>query len=131
MRSQCLTKERVCIYTKSNRGGPRVSTKKRQKHRSQSEHSGSHSGSSKNGIEEIFAPIKVNYEGFDYNELLIPMIAPGAGLRPLSSYQMSQHTGSRILNTDHIFDSIFGQDVTPEDTPHVPLLRSYNSDKDM
>jgi hypothetical protein len=59
------------------------------------------------------------------------MIAPGAGLKTLNSYHIPHRTGSRTLSTDHIFDSIFGQNAAPETVPHVPLLRSYGSDKDM
>jgi hypothetical protein len=59
------------------------------------------------------------------------MIAPGAGLRPINSYHNPHRNGSRSLNTDHIFDSIFGEDVAQENVPHVPLLRGYACDKDM
>lgn len=107
-----------------------MSIKKRQKNRSQSANSESHSGSSKNGDDGSIETTKITYGRF-FDDLITPMITPGAGLRPINSYHLSQQVGSRMMNTDHIFDSIFGENTAPQSTPHIPLLRSYSSDKDM
>jgi len=126
--ANCATKNKTCTYTKSNRGGPRVSRKS-------SAPSANHSSTSKPPTpprEDLRSQQSTFENPDDAFWDLTPMILPGAGLKDVDS--------------DLIFDSIFSgrpqnidfdteyelMDVNMSSTvSQTPICRAYNSDKAM
>jgi hypothetical protein len=108
-----VRKQKPCVYTKSNRGGPRVSRKSQQRspqQRSESQQQSERSNSSD----------RSSQDDHDFDALSISsMIQPGAGLKTATKHPD---------NIDEIFDSIFG---TKSDQADVPVLRVYDSDRAM
>jgi len=125
---QCSLKGKDCRYTKSNRGGPRVSRKDPEKKKQQNRIS----IPLFNG--RLQAPSEFAQRPYDeaYGQIVANMISPGAGLKDLDS--------------DQLFEGLFGADTTvsieehvrgdsresaSREEPYIPILRSYKSDEDM
>jgi hypothetical protein len=97
------------VYTKSNRGGPRIS-RKSQRQRSELQHESASPISSEQSSQDD--------SSFD-DHFITSMINPGAGLKAANNDS---------TNIDEIFESIFG---TKAEQPDSPNVRVYGSDKAM
>lgn len=126
---KCSRKNRICSYAKSRRGGPRVSRKKSLAVQSEL-HAPDTSGSVLASANDISDTSLQLFPEFD--DLVMPMTSPGAGLKQLDS--------------DQIFDSIFGScssddngvtstldrvDFHSERSSPATKIRSYACDADI
>ncbi|KAF2809990.1 uncharacterized protein BDZ99DRAFT_520082 [Mytilinidion resinicola] len=134
--ANCFIKDVACVYTKSNRGGPRVSRKKAaqraQLHgqREQQEQFLPFEDLTQLDLASSIDPYRSSYDDI-FSDIIMPMIAPGAGLKSLDS--------------DQIFDSIFGNSETESSSENSTSIfndihasaeyrlrpRMYGSDKDI
>ncbi|OCK74949.1 hypothetical protein K432DRAFT_437761 [Lepidopterella palustris CBS 459.81] len=128
--SNCSARDRECVYTKSNRGGPRISRKKAALTQKLPQEPVESAEIEKAGQTNFSMPSSP-YNSV-YSDLVFPMISPGAGLKNLDS--------------DHIFDSIFGTGIDASESntfaenndevyrlahPYVPMSRVYGNDEDV
>ncbi|KAK4937188.1 hypothetical protein LTR10_022093 [Elasticomyces elasticus] len=133
----CLMRGNECRYLKSNRGGPRVSSKKASQaggRRQQTESNGNH-GQQQNPPMDTdidWSSLMLSSEEL-HNELIGSMIDPGAGLLDLDLDNNS--------HSDEIFDSIFVEAPKEEEIvfdvfdsgiqslAYNPVVRHYRDNK--
>ncbi|KAI1628272.1 C6 zinc finger domain protein [Exophiala viscosa] len=133
----CLMRSNECRYLKSNRGGPRVSSKKASLVEGRRQQTGSN-GEQDQQLNPLmdtdidWSSLMLSPEEL-HNELIGSMIAPGAGLLDLDLDNKS--------HSDEIFDSIFVEapkaddivfdvfDSSIQSLPYNPVIRHYSHNK--
>ncbi|KAI1419034.1 hypothetical protein F5Y12DRAFT_794990 [Xylaria sp. FL1777] len=103
--SQCVTKDRECVYKPSRRGGPRI----RKKSRPLSDY------------QDLITSLPPKAEEIPQSDLLIEeYIGPGAGLKSLADV---------FQDSDTIYDQLFQSPVDESlFSVHVPVARTYGND---
>ena len=100
--TNCANKNKVCTYTKSNRGGPRVSRKK---------------GAQTFQQQDVPSISKLPTPPREYDQLPQPEFEPpDEGFWNLIPTMMLPGAGLREVDSDHIFDSIFGSKKQSSDS---------------
>ncbi|GFG06905.1 cyanide hydratase [Aspergillus lentulus] len=129
--ANCISRERICCYIPSKRGGARVPRTKRKSSSRQSSSSTIRTVGGKDEIPQESTPIAEGpWNSNNEDDLLDHFMSlgkPGAGLRSIES---------SVAEMEHIFDHIFGVEngnhLVPENDESVPdLLQVYGSDEDI